>query len=332
MGLAKREGKRDAEEGPRTVEEVVIADIGLSLGELNQLDAPVAEIFAVEPFQVKFRATTVPEHGAFFARLLHGRSISGGGSSLKADVPAKDQDPLERLREEEDELVRISEDWWLELRSTSEKEVSAFLSFGSLANGLLRCFVSPPPASEPDASARVTLTTSTDLLEPNIRRLGARYHTLPLEMLRSAVEGPHLGPWVPVQGPQVAPSSGPGALERNELLPFQAATADFMARVEGFGGDAIPPAQPLRYGDREICPTGDERIVSGSDAGSGVRAGLHPEAAHSVEPPSGGLIAHPVGSGKTVIAVELVRRRGGRTLVICPDHIQHQVCLPSPFS
>ena len=160
------------------------------------------------------------------------------------------------------------------------------------------------------------------------------------------------------------------------LFPHQARTVRWMASVEcgSEGNDdcgaALRESEPVRFGGRSLFPSGRETknaaaaadAVAAAAAKGDRRAGRFGAAraveaalksavtndASSARPvetpvsslPRGGLVAHPVGAGKTVIAAALLERRhrdptpkrppareGGRvktTLVTCPGHIVHQ--------
>jgi len=309
------------------MEEVVVADIGAGLSELHALDAPVAEVFALEhAVRALFCTVDVPEHGAFVAKLLPPSSfVSPGRLPLRAALPpqALSADPLDlptSLARQEHELVRLSEDFWLLLRSSVDPEVSKFLHFSSLSSGCLRCLIVPPPASDPSAVARLLLTTNSPILEPMIRSLRVVDHPPSLEVLRSAVEGPPVGSL-----PHTALSSiDSHTQEDDRLFAFQKSTVRWMQHVEE-SSDAIPPSEPLLYAGRSFRMSGTEDVIEGANSGEGVRTGLHPEIEREHKLPCGGLVAHPMGSGKTVIAAELSRRQcNGRSLVLCPHNIQHQ--------
>ena len=164
------------------------------------------------------------------------------------------------------------------------------------------------------------------------------------------------------------------------LFPHQARTVRWMASVErGAEGDddrgaALLESEPVRFGGRSLFPSGRETknaaaaadAVAAAAAKGDRRAGRF-GAARAVEAafksavaedkranlaetpetpslPRGGLVAHPVGAGKTVIAAALLERarrdpaperlrgdppiREGRrvktTLVTCPGRIVHQ--------
>lgn len=337
-------------------EEVVLVDLGVSLAELHNLDAPIAEVFAIEQQSASaFNTIAVPDHGAFVAQLitsapsdpLHSSASSHETFSMQVKLPeqglsyssSSNTQLAQQLAQDEHELVPLSEDIWLHLRSSVDKEVGKFLHFTSLSSGCFRCLVVPPPASDPSAIARVLLTSNSPVLDPLIRKLRVLDHPPALEVLRSAVEGPLVGPLAHTGVSSYESAHANSSETSPRLFAFQNATVHWMEWIEqqqcrnGFSRDCIPPAQPLHYAGRSFRMSGDEEVLQGASSSSdgtarGVRSGLHPEIEQAFYLPAGGLIAHPVGSGKTVIASELTRRqhhhRTDRSLILCPQHIQHQ--------
>ena len=108
--------------------------------------------------------------------------------------------------------------------------------------------------------------------------------------------------------------------QSSHLFPHQKRTVGWMVEIET--GISPPLFCPLAsmFGSYHAFSYGMDRALRHNTVEV-----LRPKDGHVVR---GGMIAHPVGSGKTVIAVELVRRSCGLggTVVCVPDHIVLQWC------
>lgn len=316
--------------------ELVLLDVSIADAELSErLEGP-AEIYALDAEaarRAKLSEVHVPAHGAFVARLLPPPAEHDAGASLwERDAcgqvvvpaePAPADETLRSLGELEDELVALREDWFAELLQTCPSDCRSYVSFVSLASRHVRMFCIPEPAS---GTARLLLVVHGPVLEPHVASLEhPRFeHPAALELLRSAVMAPPAGPWKPTLPPGTRGEDAPG---EDGLFPHQRATLAFWRQRESAPG-TLRPLPEIRFAGRRFAGYGDEAIVGTPEVY--LRKSLAPEVGDALPLPAGGLIAHPVGAGKTVIAAHALRgghargADGRRTLVACPEHITSQ--------
>ena len=118
----------------------------------------------------------------------------------------------------------------------------------------------------------------------------------------------------------VRQTCAPKSRQFSHLFPHQKRTVGWMVEIEN--GISPPLFCPMAsmFGCYHAFSYGMDRALRHDTVEV-----LRPKDGHIVH---GGMVAHPVGSGKTVIAVELVRRTCGLggTIVCVPDHIVLQWC------
>ena len=265
-----------ADPGPRSSagfdREHVVVDCRLSFRELTH-EGSALEVFAVDPTELaSVNGVSVPEHGAFVARVLPaeltagptaGLPRRGGGIGDADDVTARTKDAapekkmftpvwcrdvdggavvvpaaLEgRLRDHEASLVMLGEDWYiLGLRFEVDIEVRNVFNlhgFHALARGHLRCFVVP---SADDDDARVLVTTGSRVLAPLVDALPVFDAAEPpaLDLLRSCAEGPTHGPFASTADD--ADRADRVARTAAGLFPHQLRTIQWMEGVESGDG------------------------------------------------------------------------------------------------
>ena len=110
-------------------------------------------------------------------------------------------------------------------------------------------------------------------------------------------------------------TGNPKGKRSSHLFPHQKRTVEWMTDIEN--GISPPLFCPLAniFGGYHVFSYGMVRALPHKTVEV-----LKPKDGHFVH---GGMIAHPVGSGKTIIAIELVRRTCslGDTMICVPDHI-----------
>lgn len=273
------------------VKEYAVVDTRLEYLELTRSGA--LEVFAVDPSELaSVHGVSVPEHGAFVARVLPVEMMTGPDAGLidpttqtmtkvwRRDrreatvVPAAILEPG-HLRDHTQELILMNDDWFiLGLRFEVDVEVRRvfnYSGFSALAKQHLRCFVVP---EDLDNGARVIVTVGTKALEPVIEPLPLFDSSEPpaLDLLRAFLEGPTAAP---------SPSSysdgnnnsnthennntsetNPKTRNLTGLFPHQARTVLWMQSVEvGVEGDDDEGASilnPVRFGGRLLYPSGRE--------------------------------------------------------------------------
>lgn len=246
----------------------------------------------------------------------------------------------------------VDDAFWLGLRYAADWEVRPHLRFALFAQGYLRLFVLPRPdercvrcvvltrraAMAADVERRLAeaeMQQSEEAEEEEDALLALHEDPPFLGLLRACVMGPTAGSdW---------PASGAVAVEEERdgsggfrLHRHQHASLAWMRAVEVEAGTT---AVPLAAACPPLTVGGDDGLFSVDCHGAVWTRGAarHREEKQQagkgdavIDLPRGGLLAHPVGAGKTVIAASLLlpfpssKLSEAATLILAPDHILFQ--------
>ena len=242
--------------------------------------------------------------------------------------------------------------FWLGLRYAADREVRPHLRFALFAQGFLHLFVLPQPEERcvrclvltrrvrmtRDVRERLAEKASAVVEEDEDEEdalLGLDEDPPFLELLRACAVGPMAGSEWPGSGPFVlAGDDSDGGDGGFRLHPHQRASLAWMRAVEGEAeeGAVVALAEacpPLTVGDGLLTIDCHGAVRTGAAAAAVQRREQQDWGEEeAIKLPRGGLLAHPVGAGKTAIATSLLLPNpsgdGGPTLILAPDHILFQ--------
>lgn len=253
----------------------------------------------------------------------------------------------------------VDDAFWLGLRYAADREVRPHLRFALFAQGFVRLFVLPQPEAH---CVRCLVLTRRACMARDVRArlaekacavveedededeedalLGLDEDPPFLELLRACAVGPTAGSEWPGSGPVVVAGGdndgdGDGSFR---LHSHQRASLAWMRAVEGEAekGAVVALAEacpPLTVGDGLLTIDCHGAVRTGAAAAAGYQRREQQRQKdwgeeEAIKLPRGGLLAHPVGAGKTAIAASLLLPNpsgdGGPTLILAPDHILFQ--------
>lgn len=311
---------------------LLVGDLLLKHPDLEGLDAAV-EIFAVDIPEVDLAGSSwghfwadplqeapplpdrirfdMPEEGGFMIRPISvADRQTGNAAEQDSLIPDSSRRVLVPNRQVHADLgfpepTLISNEIFLEIRYAMAPSVLRWLDFEDIRDGILRIFAFP------DFEGEVRIVTVVDEAAASVVLAGTARKPLQqkrlLQFLHAAAAAPAAARWLTTFDLGRPDSRG----RCSSLFPHQEATLAWMRGVE---------KTILLDGSREEVRV---ELIN--------FAGVELGSSYEVKLPSGGVIAHPPGAGKTRIVASLLATSSEpeefqhvKTLIVCPSHLQKQ--------